>query len=310
VAGGDGNDSLSGGAGNDSLDGEAGDDRLDGGAGDDQLAGGAGNDIYVVDSAGDLIVEDSGAGIDGVLSSVSQALAANVDNLTLTGSAAIDGTGNGLDNVIVGNAGANAVAGGDGNDSLAGGAGNDNLDGGSGDDALDGGDGNDVISDGSGANTLKGGLGSDMITGRGTMEGGKGDDWITGSSYYSADTYIFNLGDGKDSIYDYGYPGSLDSAYNDTLQFGAGIAASDVTVLHSGNDLVFRVGATDQVTVKDWFSSYSYYIEQVQFADGTQWTPDTLRAMFVLTEGTANADTPRPAGTARTPSAAGPAMTA
>jgi Ca2+-binding RTX toxin-like protein len=148
-----------------------------------------------------------------------------------------------------------------------------------------------VISDSNGANTLKGGLGSDTITGRGTMEGSKGDDSITGSSYYSAETYIFNLGDGKDSIYDYGYPGSLDSAYNDTLQFGAGIAASDVTVLHSGNDLVFRVGATDQVTVKDWFSSYSYYIEQVQFADGTQWTVDTLRAMFVLTEGTDGADT-------------------
>jgi hypothetical protein len=107
------------------------------------------------------------------------------------------------------------------------------------------------------------------------------------SDYYYGDTYFFNLGDGKDSIYDYGYPGSLDSAYNDTLQFGAGISASGVTLLHSGNDMVFRVGATDQVTVKDWFSSYYYYIEQVQFADGTQWSPDTLRAMVVLIQGTA-----------------------
>jgi hypothetical protein len=123
------------------------------------------------------------------------------------------------------------------------------------------------------------------------MEGGKGDDSITGSDYYYADTYVFSLGDGKDSIYDYGYPGSLDSAYNDTLQFGAGIAASGVTLLHSGNDMVFRVGATDHVTVQDWFSSYDYYIEQVQFADGTLWTVDTLRGMFVLTEGTDGADT-------------------
>jgi Ca2+-binding RTX toxin-like protein len=105
LSGGEGNDTLNGGAGNDSLDGGAGDDRLDGGAGVDRLVGGAGNDLYVVDSASDLIVEDAGAGVDLVQASVSFALGANIENLTLTGSGALNGTGNGLNNVILGNAG-------------------------------------------------------------------------------------------------------------------------------------------------------------------------------------------------------------
>jgi Ca2+-binding RTX toxin-like protein len=175
-----------------------------------------------------------------------------------------------------GTANADTLVGWDGKDSINGGTGNDSL-------AglcrrrhvIDGGDGDDVLSDSDGANTLKGGLGSDTITGRGSMEGGKGDDSITGSDYSSAETYVFNLGDGKDTVYDPGY-----TEYLDTLQFGAGIAASGVTLSHSGNDMVFKVGATDQVTVKDWFSDPFYYIEQVQFADGTLWSTDTLRAMF------------------------------
>jgi Ca2+-binding RTX toxin-like protein len=52
---------------------------------------------------------------------------ANVENLTLTGTAAINGTGNELNNAIIGNGGANSLSGGDGNDSLAGGAGNDSA---------------------------------------------------------------------------------------------------------------------------------------------------------------------------------------
>jgi trimeric autotransporter adhesin len=97
-----------------------------------------------VDNAGDLIVEDAAGGIDLALSSVSYALAANVENLTLTGTAAINGTGNELNNAIIGNAGANALSGGAGNDSLDAGAGADTLDGGAGSDLLTGGAGNDV----------------------------------------------------------------------------------------------------------------------------------------------------------------------
>jgi hypothetical protein len=143
-----GNDSLSGGTGNDSLDGAAGDDRLDGGTGVDRLAGGLGNDSYVVDDAGDVVVEDAGAGIDLVQSSLSHILGANVENLTLLGTAALNGTGNELNNVIAGNTGANSLSGADGNDYLLGGAGNDSLDGGAGDDRLDGGTGADRLAGG------------------------------------------------------------------------------------------------------------------------------------------------------------------
>jgi trimeric autotransporter adhesin len=104
-----------------------------------------GNDVYVVDNAGDLVVEDAAAGIDLVQSSLSHALAANVENLTLTGTAAINGTGNALDNVLIGNAAANVLSGGEGNDSLDGGAGDDRLDGGTGADRLAGGLGNDTL---------------------------------------------------------------------------------------------------------------------------------------------------------------------
>ncbi len=111
LLGGDGNDLLYGDAGSDTLDGGIGDDRLDGGAGNDKLDGGAGNDVYVVDSARDTVTELAGAGIDRIESTVTVALAAQVENLTLLGSSAINGTGNASANVIVGNAGNNTLAG-------------------------------------------------------------------------------------------------------------------------------------------------------------------------------------------------------
>ncbi|MGO4841842.1 calcium-binding protein, partial [Rhizobiaceae sp. 2RAB30] len=94
--------------------------------GADRLVGGAGNDTYYVDNVRDVIVETASQGIDRVISSVNQILAANVENLTLTGTA-VSGTGNTLGNVIVGTAAKNVLAGGLGNDTLAGGAGADTF---------------------------------------------------------------------------------------------------------------------------------------------------------------------------------------
>ena len=107
------------------LIGNAGNNVLSGGAGNDAMSGGAGNDIYVVDSAGDTVTEGAGAGIDTVQSSISYTLGANVENLTLTGTGAINATGNTDDNTLIGNAGNNVLSGGAGNDSMSGGAGND-----------------------------------------------------------------------------------------------------------------------------------------------------------------------------------------
>ncbi|WP_376958202.1 cadherin-like domain-containing protein [Azospirillum sp. A26] len=107
------------------LTGLEGDDTLNGGGGPDTLVGGTGNDFYVVDNAGDVVVEQAGEGTDTVNASVSWTLGANIENLTLTGSAAINATGNELNNVLTGNSGANVLDGGLGADSMAGGAGND-----------------------------------------------------------------------------------------------------------------------------------------------------------------------------------------
>src|SRR6185369_13420040 len=125
VSGSDFDDSLTGNNGANILSGNGGADILNGGAGADSLIGGAGNDTYVVDNAGDLVTENLNEGTDTVNAGISYTLTANVENLTLTGVAAINGTGNADSNVITGNAAANLIDGGAGADSLIGGAGND-----------------------------------------------------------------------------------------------------------------------------------------------------------------------------------------
>jgi len=128
--GGDGNDTLNGGTNTDTLFGRGGNDTLAGGAGIDTLTGGDGNDSYSIESVGDLVVETNPTaatgGTDTVLSSLATyTLTDNVENLTLTGAAALNGTGNTLNNLLTGNAGANVLNGGAGIDTLSGGDGND-----------------------------------------------------------------------------------------------------------------------------------------------------------------------------------------
>ncbi|MBA3525775.1 MAG: M10 family metallopeptidase C-terminal domain-containing protein [Sphingomonas sp.] len=125
------------------LAGGAGDDTLNGGQGADELVGGIGNDTYFVDNIGDMVTEAAGQGNDLVKSSVSYTLGDDVDRLVLTGTGAISGTGNSLNNVIVGNAGANQLRGQGGRDTLSGGDGGDDIHGGDGQDKLTGGAGAD-----------------------------------------------------------------------------------------------------------------------------------------------------------------------
>jgi Ca2+-binding RTX toxin-like protein len=214
---------LTGNSAANALYGQAGADTLSGGdagTGIDSLYGGLDNDTYVVADAADLIYENAAEGTDSVQSSVTYTLAANVENLTLTGASAINGTGNTLDNLVTGNGG---------NNSLDGGSGQDTLDGGSGTDTLTGGLGNDVfivdttgdtISDSSGTDrvessvtfslavlgtienlTLTGGGAIDgtgnalanVLTGNiaaNRLDGGSGNDTMIGGT--GNDTYVVN----------------------------------------------------------------------------------------------------------------------
>ena len=109
---------LRGNAGDDRLSGLAGNDTLDGGLGADTLIGGTGDDSYTIDNAADAIREDADAGFDTVYSSVTWTLGEHLDRLYLTGSAAIDATGNARANTLYGhaNSAANVLTGGLGDD--------------------------------------------------------------------------------------------------------------------------------------------------------------------------------------------------
>ncbi len=121
-----GNASGAGNALNNRLAGNSGNNILNGAAGNDTLVGASGNDTYLIDSTADVVTETAGQGTDTVFSSVSLStnLAANVENLTLSG-LAVTGTGNNLNNILTGNAQNNTLSGAFGVDTMAGGLGND-----------------------------------------------------------------------------------------------------------------------------------------------------------------------------------------
>jgi Ca2+-binding RTX toxin-like protein len=153
LTGNSGDNVLSGGDGTDTLIGGAGNDTLDGGAGTDKMAGGLGDDTYTVDLTTDVVTEALNAGTDKVFSSITYTLGANVENLRLTGTDNLTGTGNALTNILTGNSGNNTLSGLAGNDTLRGGLGNDTVNGGAGNDTFDFGlgDGQDLIQDISGS---------------------------------------------------------------------------------------------------------------------------------------------------------------
>ncbi|MDD1469464.1 hypothetical protein MEO43_30470 [Dolichospermum sp. ST_sed5] len=134
-----GNNVITGNTANNILNGGAGNDIFNGGTGIDTLIGGTGDDVFVVDTTTDVITENVGEGTDTIQSSVTLTLATlpNIENLTLTGTAAINGTGNAGNNVITGNTANNILNGGLGNDILNGGLGIDTLIGGTGIDRFD-----------------------------------------------------------------------------------------------------------------------------------------------------------------------------
>ncbi|MCR6503075.1 hypothetical protein MUO32_29075 [Shinella sp. CPCC 101442] len=125
------------------ITGNSGNNVLNGRGGADTLEGRNGDDTYYVDNVGDKVVETYG--LDKVLSSVTYSLTAFVENLTLLGATNLNGTGNGLRNLLIGSSGANTLSGADGNDTLNGMGGNDRLVGGAHADTLYGGTGADTF---------------------------------------------------------------------------------------------------------------------------------------------------------------------
>ncbi len=244
-----GADILVGDAGNDRLEGGSGADKLIGGSGADQMYGGAGNDKYYVDNSGDevfeidvdpltALVSDPG-GIDNVISSRSFSLSSSsgvkfVEKLTFIGSGNVNGTGNGLDNVIRGNDGDNILYGKRGADVLKGGAGADKL---------VGGNGKDILKGDAGADKLLGGGGSDLIF-AGT------DNAVDTIIYKSkADSAlgalfrdkIYNFASGTDLIDLTALDADTAQAGNQAFAFStSGAAANSIWVVDTGADLMVQ----------------------------------------------------------------------
>lgn len=287
-----GEDILLGGLGNDALNGGAGDDRLIGGVGNDSLTGGDGSDVYVYElgdgqdtinnydvSTGrfDVLVLGEGITPGGVTAtrlgnSLILSINGTTDRITVNNYFTSDGVGGyQLDQIRFADGTVWTVdvlkpvvqIPTEGSDNLYGYADNDALPGLAGNDAIFGYGGNDV---------LEGGLGNDILSGG------------TGS-----DTYVFNVGDGQDTIDNY----DNSTGRFDVLQLGQGITAADVTARRSGTNLVLTfAGSTDKITITNYFESDAsghYRLDEIQFADGLVWNIATVKSLVQIpTEGNDN----------------------
>lgn len=220
---------VTGTAGNDQIAGMEGKTDIGG------LAGGAGDDTYIVDKAGDKVIEEAGQGTDTVVSySGSYTLSANVENLTLAGTAAQNGTGNGGDNTLTGNAARNVLNGGDGDDLLIGNA------------------GDDVLQGWNGADTMKGGLGNDTYyvsraTDKVVELGSQGVDTVKTAMSYTLGRYVENLElFGKANASGTGTAWHNKLTGNDGANVLKGMAGNDVLDGGKGNDVL--IGGTGKDT--------------------------------------------------------------
>jgi Ca2+-binding RTX toxin-like protein len=311
-------DTLTGSSGANVLTGGAGDDSLVGGAGSDTMVGGTGDDTYSVDSTGDVIVENPGEGTDLVLSSVTYTLGANLENLTLTGTAAINGTGNADANVITGNSGNNILAGLGGADTLSGGDGLDtatyaaspaavdislaagtasggdadgdvlisieNLTGSAFNDTLEGDGGNNVLVGGSGTDTLSyvnatGGVNVSLALTTAQNTGGAGVDTVSQFENLTGSAFADTLtGSSGANVLTGG-------AGDDSLVGGAG---SDTMVGGTGDD-TYSVDSTGDVIVENPGEGTDLVLSSVTYTLGANLENLTLTGTAAI-NGTGNAD--------------------
>ena len=173
------------------------------------------------------------------------------------------------------------VSGGDGNDRIRGSLGNDTINGDSGDDVIFGYDGDDRLNGGIGNDSVHGGNGNDTLWGESgddRLSGGDGDDVLfggQGTDYLvggkGADTYVFSLGEGKDTIVD-------NVGEHNALQFGQNISVNDlhidVTTDVRGNTdwkITIKGSEGDSITINDQFVSgkTDAVIDTFRFDEGT-----------------------------------------
>jgi Ca2+-binding RTX toxin-like protein len=226
---------LTGNGDDNTLTGLGGNDTLDGSGGDDTMVGGLGNDTYIVGQSGDVASENSGEGTDLVQSSVTFTLGANVENLTLTGAANINGTGNTLANTLLGNTGNNILDGKAGADTMKGGLGNDTY----------------VVDNPGDVTTELAGQGTDTVQASITFTLANQLENLTltgGGNINGTGNTIVNtlLGNGGDNILD----GKLGA---DTMEGGAG---DDTYVVDNAGDIATELAGqgTDTVTASKTYT--------------------------------------------------------
>lgn len=301
-----GNDILSGGKGNDDLFGDEGDDTYIWNLGDglDTIQDSWGKSIIQFgegispadvtirsnDGAVELLVNNDvtqGVRIFNDLKSdespyevhFKDGTIMNLTNVGLTFTQTDEAekiTGTDFDDIIYANGGNDTVHAGSGNDIIYGGDGNDNLYGEEGSDIIHGGAGDDwIVSDLDNAkdetwtHELYGDEGNDYLQGsigKDILVGGTGNDNLSGNA--GDDTYIYNLGDGFDTIYEDGG--------NDTIVFGQGITLEDLTFRKSGTDLIININGDSSQGINIFNhalmrndSLTEYNVESIRFADGS-----------------------------------------
>ncbi|GFM76187.1 hypothetical protein PSCICM_20060 [Pseudomonas cichorii] len=277
------NQSLSGGAGSDTLNGGAGSDVLEGGTGNDILSGGMGGDTYLfkLGDGRDTINEDNVYSPETDILKFGEGIIASDITATRVGTSLVLSHRNGQDQITFSNwfyatggryqverfefSNGTILTSAEVSKQLL---------------ELVGGDGDDVLTGVSStlSQVIRGGAGHDVITagaGADLLEGGTGNDILSGGM--GGDTYLFKLGDGRDTI-------NEDNVYSpetDILKFGEGIIASDITATRVGTSLVLsHRNGQDQITFSNWFYATGgrYQVDRFEFADGTVWTSAMVAA--------------------------------